>query len=478
MPVWPSTMTANGTNFPEQVLRKILVDFLLIAGPLIAMVLYLNKAAVGRTTLVQVAAGAVTAVVSVATFALQFPACRNWVSICLIRPSRMQSVFFYVISFVVGASHACYALPVFLDPLARDTLELFFPVSLFVMLYATSVTARFLPFEVFSCALAILATFTLYAEHAEGQDLMEAMRSLLPNAVVFLVLTATLTLRISLLSHRRHHGGSNSPSLDGAPDEVQPHAHVSFTGILPPTSGEVHRDGGLAALDSPGCRDNTVVDVGDSSFIPNIGTTSDVHPADDGPSGLVEPCEHILIGTVSEMLEESCDIPSVREDHVQAEQYRRVHAWSSEVSGRLDHTESELSVERDMCDDVVSQVDVTSDAGSKSTSSSNAPTLLGALSLALEHLLPASIIGDLWSRAGSRTSTTAVCEKTPDSEVWASVASLPRPELHRVSTPAGRDRTPELYLSDSPDLFLAELQENIGQTRRFQMPRPRQHALR
>jgi len=321
----------------------------------------------------------------------------------------------------------------------------------------------------------------LYAEHAEGQDLMEAMRSLLPNAVVFLILTATLTLRINLRSHRRHIAGSNSPSLDGAPDEVQPHAHVSFVGVLPPTSGEVYRDGGLAALDSPGRRDNTVVDMGGSLFLPSIGTTSNADLADDGPSGHVEPCEPTLIGAISEIPEEFGDIPSSPEDHVQAEPYRRVHAWSSEVSGRLDHTGSELSVERDMCDDVVIQAiqaDVASDAGSKSTSSSNAPTLLGALSLALEHLLPASIIGDLWSRAGSRTSTTAVCEKTPDSEVWASVASLPRPELHRVSTPAGRDRTPELYLSDSPDLFLAELQENIGQTRRFQMPRPRQHALR
>jgi len=95
MSVRPSTMSALHANFPEQALHKVRVEFLMIAGPLAATVYYFDHDAVGCTTLAKVAAGAVTAVASVATAALQFRACRNWVSMCLLETSCIQRVFFF-----------------------------------------------------------------------------------------------------------------------------------------------------------------------------------------------------------------------------------------------------------------------------------------------------------------------------------------------------------------------------------------------
>lgn len=352
-------MSTNGANSLEVVLHNVRVEVFIIAGAALTALLIIDGEAADRTYHLQIATTIAGLVVSVAMSALQFRTCQNWLA-CLDLP-RGSGVVLNVIGVTIGTTHAYYALPVFVDPLIRDTLELLFPVSIFGMWYATTMTTQYLPIVLFCCALSAMSILTICVGNAEWQHLLEAVCSLLPNAAVYLVVATMVQIR--LRAHRRQAAGQIGAG-SGTPQDAQDAESAMQN------ERDIHADG-----TGPGCLPDAV--------------------------------------TVEAAVQE----------------------------------------------------EGASDAGSRSSSSacSNAPTLIAALRLTLATLLPANAVASVWSSAGSRTSTTAVCEEAPDSEVWASVARLRRPDLHRVSTPVGSDGTPEMYLCDSPDSVLAEEHEAIDQ---------------
>jgi len=195
-------------------------------------------------------------------------------------------------------------------------------------------------------------------------------------------------------------------------------------------------------------------------------------PAGDDPSTPVGYHEYD-VGTVSETPQASVHSLRRGQGHLQVEQgvFVRAEARSAEGYGTVDNVVSRMTnvssvrVESHGIDGAPGDATVISDDESESelSSSSSTRTSLDALRVALARQLPRHIIANVWSSAGSRTSTAAVCEDPPDPEVWASVARLRRPMLHRVSTPSSRNGDREMYLSDSPDPVLAELQADIDQ---------------